>query len=178
MAAEKISNNFAGRALAVGLAGLVAATPLAADEVTPASVEDACTSSVELCELRQAMFDAHEHGAQHGAAILLHAGADIQNHPQSEALLDWLEGQFQEKYQPYGVNIAIFPTNNDTAGSGVENIVGRSPYTPTGSDSPMMTIDVALSPEVVEQVARQAQLELERRLSQNTNLEVQPIPEG
>lgn len=154
MAGNAKTNGFlssiAGAAMAFG----AAVGPAHAQEAT--NVANGETKTIwtdELRELAAADRAATEYAKQHGAAILLHVGKDIQDHEQSEALLAWVKDQFKTGFAKQGLEIEIFARMNDAAGTGLVYHIGDHLYTPPGSDNPLLDLQTAsnLIPDVTEQ---------------------------
>lgn len=175
MAALAKTNGFLSSIAGAAMAFSAAVAPAHAQEAT--NVANGETKTIwtdELRELAAADRAATEYAKQHGAAILLHVGKDIQDHEQSEALLAWVKDQFKAGFAKQGFEIEIFTSMNDAVGTVLVYHVGDHVYTPAGEKDPLLGLQKASSfiPEVVEQ-ARLAQ-----ELAQ-ADLQVRsPIPGG
>lgn len=168
-----LKNSFAGRALGAGLAGMVALTPMAAiaDDAKPT---EAAVWTDELRGLDAARDAATAHATTHGAAIILHVGMDIQNHPQRDALLEWVAETYKGHFKPHGIEIEVFTSLNDAPASGLEYRIGPKPYTPKGQPDPLLDLATAEDPAVVEDVATQTALQLELALNTQDDFTVTP----
>jgi hypothetical protein len=158
--AQAKENRLAGRLLGAGLALSAAFVPAVAtaQDVMPVAntVENARTA--EISELRAADRAATAYAKEHGVAILLHVGKDIQNHEQPEALLQWVENQFKDSFSKYGIKVGIFPSMNDAKGSGLTYHIGDHIYSPPGSNG---LFDLQTASEIVPEVVEQAKIALE-----------------
>ncbi len=147
--------------LALALGGLAATANNAYAQ--DATLQPAATAQ-ELADLSEANRAAFSYAREHGVAILIHVGMDIQNHEQPEALLAWVENEFETKFAEHGINVGIFPRMNDSAGTGLVYHVGEHIYTPPGKESPILGLQQAA--ELVPNVAEQGQLALELKVSE------------
>ncbi|MEM7290511.1 MAG: hypothetical protein AAF412_09135 [Pseudomonadota bacterium] len=156
----KLRENFIRRAVGAGMIGLAAITPFSAVAQDAAPTEAAVWTD-ELRDLRAARSAANEHASTHGAAVLLHVGMDIQNHPQREEVLAWVAETYKGHFEPYGIEIEVFPSMNDASATVLEYRIGPKPYTPVGQPDPILDLQTGVQPAVVADVAQQAALQLE-----------------
>ena len=162
-------------AVSAGVVAAAATLPFSASAQDTAPTEAAVWTE-ELRELDAASLAADEHATRYGAAIILHVGMDIQNHPQRDALLEWVAETYKGHFEPYGIEIEVFPRMNDKPASVLEYRIGPKPYTPKGQPDPILDLATAEDPAVVEDVATQAALQLE--LALNTQDEFAATPGG
>lgn len=113
----------------------------------------------EIAALHSGDLAATAHAAEHGVAILLHVGMDIQCHEQSEAVLAWVQEEFRSKFAEHGLYVGVFPRMNDGQGTVLTYHVGDHIYSPPGED-PVLSLQQASDfvPDVVEQARIALQL--------------------
>lgn len=159
----KRATGLSGFAKAAALGAAVALTPaaLSAEEAQPTAMTE------ELVELQEATRQAIAYAEENGVAILLHVGLDIQNHEQSEALLQWVQDEFRRHFAEQGLDVGIFPRMNDAAGSGLVYHVGEHIYSPPGGD-PLLNLQEAAN--LVPDVAEQARIAIQLAAVQTTQL--------
>ena len=81
---------------------------------------------------------------------------DIQCHEQPEALLQWVKDQFRAGFADKGLEVGIFTSLNDAAGTGLVYHVGDSIYR---AKDP--TMDLQTASDLIPDVAEQAHLAIE-----------------
>ncbi|WP_299810433.1 hypothetical protein [uncultured Roseibium sp.] len=160
MAQAKQTSRLFGAVAGAAMTAAALFTPVAANaqEVTSVANTVETSRTAEIAELRAADRAATAYAKEHGVAILLHVGMDIQNHEQPEDLLQWVENQFKESFAKHGIDIGIFPRTNDARGSGLTYHVGDHIYSPPGSNG---LFDLQTASEIVPDVVKQARIALE-----------------
>ncbi|MEM8653394.1 MAG: hypothetical protein AAGF36_01510 [Pseudomonadota bacterium] len=169
MAAEKLKNNFAGRVLGVGLAGLAAITPLAAtaDDVQAVSRDQ------ELAEFNEARFAAGAYARENNSvAVLFHIGDDVRGLENGDEVMGRVEAHFEQQFAGLGIDAETFSSNNfGTTATGLTFYYGGDVY--VGADG---AIDLNLQEgiDAIPSVAESLSLYLQ---TQQARLEVLPEPE-
>ena len=166
--ASKIFGAVTGATLAT--AAVFAPVAAAAQEVATVTVP---THEEQREQYRQARHDAAKHAIEHGVAIILHVGMDIQSHEQPEALLAWVQNEFRTKFTEHGINVGVFPSMNDAPGTGLVYRVGDHLYSPEGAD-PLLNLKEA--DRLVPEVAEQGRLALGLPPVQRVSVEDAPSP--
>src|SRR5690606_396616 len=134
MAQAKQTSRLFGAVAGAAMTAAAVFTPVAASaqEVIPVANTAESTRAAERPELSDANRAAFAYAQQHGVAILLHVGMDMQNHEQPDALLQWVQNDFKARFAQHGIDVGVFPSMNDAAGSGLVYHVGDHIYTPSG----------------------------------------------
>lgn len=128
MPVEKLKNNFAGRVLGAGLAGLAAITPLAASaqDATPTAM----TRDQELAEFNEARFAAGAYARENNAiAVLFHIGDDIRGLENSTEAIARVEAHFEQQFASHGITAESFHSHNfGTTATGLTYYYGDKVY--------------------------------------------------
>lgn len=185
MPVEKLRNNFAGRVLGAGLAGLTALTPLAAtaQDATPVVATPDCgTMNEELCELHIAGQDAHEFASTNpnGVGIVFHIGEDLQAVAAQNAetygvtprdiidqgIIPHYQDQLQSMFDAHGLTVQVYGSvNQGAAGSGFNFYIGESVFVTLTGDA-----NIPLPSVTEDTVAAVAEsLEIDRRIQEARN---------